>query len=198
MWEDMKEIVVRTNFNKKHLGGNIIGGDIDTYTPKLWDWAIEQFNVKSIIDIGCGEGDALTYFNNKGIEAFGIDGLKENIDVLLGKGLNGSVFDLTEGFYKASKKYDLVWCSELVEHVEEKYVDNIIKTFTNGKIVVMTHAPVGQTGYHHVNCKNDGYWIDLMEKTNFIYKKDLTEKAKSLNDGKYFVVSGLIFESRTT
>jgi len=44
------------------------------------------------------------------------------------------------------------------------------------KNVIMTHAVVGQTGYHHVNCQNAPYWIAKMAEYGL---KNTTEVLKS-------------------
>ncbi len=69
----------------------------------------------------------------------------------------------------SGQNFDLIWCCEVVEHVEEEFVQNIMDTFKLGKIVALTHAVPGQKGYHHVNCKPKEYWIDLMISDNFKY-----------------------------
>jgi 2-polyprenyl-3-methyl-5-hydroxy-6-metoxy-1,4-benzoquinol methylase len=181
--------------NKPHLGGNPKGIDIETHSIKVWDWLLSKFQIKSVLDVGCGEGHALEYFKNKGLSVFGIEGLAENIIEVNRRGIDNTIFDLTEGIYKHYEEVDLIWCCELVEHVEEKYVNNIIHTFLNGKIVAMTHAIPRQKGYHHVNCKDDKYWIDILCNNNFRYLEKLTQEARLLEieEHTYFSRSGLIF-----
>ena len=65
---------------KPHLGGNIHGGDPNCWTPQLWDWLIERFDVKTMLDVGCGEGHTIKYFISKKCIGLGIEGLQENID----------------------------------------------------------------------------------------------------------------------
>ena len=47
----------------EHLGGWKFN-DSNTYERELWDWAIERFNITSIMDIGCGIGCSTIYFQN--------------------------------------------------------------------------------------------------------------------------------------
>jgi len=56
--------------------------------------------------------------------------------------------DLTKGAVFA--RVDLVLCQEVVEHIEEKYLENLLDSFATGKYVLMTHAVPGQGGHHHV------------------------------------------------
>lgn len=39
----------------RHLGGNVHGGDAMTFYPDLWQWMVERFAVRSVMDIGCGK-----------------------------------------------------------------------------------------------------------------------------------------------
>jgi 16S rRNA A1518/A1519 N6-dimethyltransferase RsmA/KsgA/DIM1 with predicted DNA glycosylase/AP lyase activity len=59
--------------SQKHLGGYIIGGDSNTYAPEIWDWMINH-NIKSVIDVGCGEGHSTKYFYDNGCEVLGVEG----------------------------------------------------------------------------------------------------------------------------
>ena len=111
---------------KPHLGGYIVNiteyGDPNTYSTEIWDWMIQN-GVKSVIDIGCGEGHSTKYFINRGIDAIGIEGgnnaynnspVKDNL----------ILHDYVDSPYIPEKKYDAVWCCEFVEHVGEKYSEN--------------------------------------------------------------------------
>jgi SAM-dependent methyltransferase len=181
---------------KRGLGGNTIGGDPQSFTPLVWDWLINRFSVKSMLDVGCGDGTELIYFKQKKIKTFGIDGLRANIFFASNKGLDCCAFNLATGAYFHSEKVDLILCVEVVEHIEEKYFDNILKTFTNGRILAMTHALPHQRGYHHVNCQADEYWITKLESSGFIYLKDLTVLARKIAEkNSYFSKSGLLFEN---
>jgi len=63
--------------NKKHLGGYIINltdhGDPNSYSTEVWDWMINN-GIKSIIDVGCGEGHSTKYFLDRGVDAIGVEG----------------------------------------------------------------------------------------------------------------------------
>lgn len=178
-----------------HLGGNIIGGDPKTFYPDLWRHLIDVFKIKSVLDVGCGEGNALEWFrSNQGLDVFGIDGLPENVKIVRSKGVKCEEVDFTLRQFR-DRSYDLVWCCEVVEHVEERFVQNLIDTFKCGKIVAITHALPKQGGYHHVNCKPKEYWIDLMSKNGFEYLEKETIEAKKLETQRYFHRSGLIFRN---
>lgn len=158
----MESRIVVIDEKRPHLGGNIRGGDQDTYCPQVWDFLIDRFAPKSIMDIGCGEGYLMEYFASKGIEVFGIDGLqanKDNAPESIRERIE--IHDYTTG-YSNAENVDMVISCEFVEHVEPRYMHNYLLQFFNCKTLVFTHALPGQPGHHHVNCMSDDNWIELM------------------------------------
>jgi len=92
------------------------------------------------------------------------------------------------------KKYDAVWSCEFVEHVEEVFSENFLKTFDFADKIFMTHAVVGQEGYHHVNCQNTEYWIEKIEKRGYKYNNDLSIYLRTLTDKIHVKNTLLVFE----
>lgn len=162
--------------DKRHLGGCVIENDIGTYAPQVWDSIIKMYSPKTVIDVGCGAGHSLKYFFSKGLIGIGVEGFEEAINRSPVKE-NIVKHDYTEGAFVPTSNYDLGWCCEFVEHVEERYLDNFMKTFEKCTYVAMTHAVPGQPGYHHVNCQPASYWIDVFLRYNFQY---LNEDSLSL------------------
>lgn len=183
-----------------HLGGYIPGGDSATWYPDLWRWLAEIEGVKSVVDIGCGDGQALDYFIDElGVDVLGIEGTFQSK-------LGIQQWDFTKGPYNPPERdlfshlydFDLVWCCEFVEHVEEKYIANYLDAFKWGKILLMTHAFPGQGGYHHVNCQPPQYWQGVMAGVGFYWDEGLTMKSRelaSVNRDPYnhYARSGLAF-----
>lgn len=157
----------------KHLGGYITEGDPHTYTPDIWGWLLLEYNIKSVIDIGCGTAVNMKWWKDMGCEVLGIEGHPDAIadskcglihkhDYTLGP-LWGPV-----GFL-GPKVFDLCLCTEFVEHVEQKYECNWFSTMQCAKRVLMTHALPGQTGYHHVNEQTADYWVGRFEDEGFTH-----------------------------
>ena len=48
-----------TMVNEGHVGGFIIEKDPATYTPYLWEYLCKKFNIKTVLDVGCGMGHAV-------------------------------------------------------------------------------------------------------------------------------------------
>lgn len=154
-----------------HLGGCVIEGDGGTFAPQVWDKLLEMYNFKTVIDVGCGAGHSLKYFLDKHLDGIGVEGYREAINRSPVKA-NIVFHDYTLGEFIISSEFDLAWCCEFVEHVEEKYLSNFMKTFQKCKFVAMTHAVPGQPGFHHVNCQEAKYWIDIFSEYGFDYLED--------------------------
>ena len=158
----------------------------------------DRFKIETMLDIGCGPGGMKEIANGMGIDWYGIDGdstVIENTDYSL-------VHDFTLGEVKIDKTFDLVWCTEFLEHVEEKYVPNYMPLFELGKIAVVTAAPPGWPGHHHVNCREESYWIDVFKNYGLRYNEELTNEFKTaskMNELKFgdrknfFKRAGMVF-----
>jgi hypothetical protein len=179
---------------EKHLGGYIVNltnyGDPNTYATEIWDWMIEN-NIKSVLDVGCGEGHSTKYFLDKGIYCIGVEGGENAVN---NSPVKNSIIlhDYTTSPYKPNKIFDAIWCCEFVEHVEETYMENFLKTFDCCEKIFMTHAVPGQEGYHHVNCQNSRYWIDVIENRGFKYDEKLSLELRKITD-KLHVKNTLLY-----
>jgi SAM-dependent methyltransferase len=139
----------------EHLGGHYNYTNMDTETL---DYLVQRFDVKSMLDVGCGTGGMVDYANSIGVAAHGVDGdphmARAEVDT----------HDFTKGVYQLEEEVDLIWSVEFVEHVEEKYTQNFLDTFLSGKVLFMTHALPQQGGKHHVNLQWADYWIVKLQE----------------------------------
>lgn len=169
-----------------HLGGYVHGnpgdpGDEGTFSVNVWEYMIENYGVKSVLDIGCGEGHALYWFVNRGLRAIGVEGHPQAI---VDSPVPGRIVqhDYTLGPYTTPERYDMVWCAEFVEHVEEKFIPNFVASFRMADHALITHALPGRDweGYHHVNCQNADYWISVLKDAGYSYDAELTTHLRSI------------------
>jgi cyclopropane fatty-acyl-phospholipid synthase-like methyltransferase len=178
----------------KHLGGNLENGDPDTYSEKVWNYLIELTNANKILDLGSGRGHTSQWFINKGLNVTSVDGLETNVNTSL---VPTILHDLTTGPYLNS--VDLVICVEVVEHIEETFLENLLNSLANGKYIFMTHAVPGQTGYHHVNCQESSYWINHLHRKGFnlMNTDSLIIRDLAKTDGaKWLAQNGMIFQKK--
>lgn len=187
-----------------HLGGYIVGGDPATYYPQLWESLVHSHGIRSVVDVGCGEGHAARFFAERDCHVIGIDGIQQPSE----KSWQFVLHDYTKGSWpdkvrgnRMESATDLVWSCEFVEHIEERYVPNFLETFLMGSMVLMTHAEPNQPGYHHVNCRTADYWIGAMAAVGFQLDEGLTYNCRGLarmnrNAINHFARSGLAFRRR--
>jgi cyclopropane fatty-acyl-phospholipid synthase-like methyltransferase len=139
---------------------------------------------KTFLDIGCANGEAAQYVQCIGLDAYGIDGdpyaIYEYSDKLIRDKL--ICHDYTIGKSSFNIEVDIVWSMDFVEHVKEIYIDNFMKDFCLGKIIILNTPPKGSKGHHHVNTQNKNYWINLFTKYGYFYSKSDSMIAEELSD----------------
>jgi SAM-dependent methyltransferase len=174
-----------------HLGGNIVGGDTHSFCPELWKYLVQKYDIRSVLDVGCGEGYAMREFRRLGCETIGIEGLRANSEKCPAPVV---IADLSV-IPVIVANVDLVWCCEVVEHVAPESVENLLKTMICGKILAMTHATPGKIGYHHVNCQPPEYWIAQLSRHGMTFDFEASMEARShCQRDSYFGNTGMIFK----
>jgi 2-polyprenyl-3-methyl-5-hydroxy-6-metoxy-1,4-benzoquinol methylase len=82
---------------------------------------ISSKTITSFIDIGCGEGFALSLFAKKGIKPFGIDysdfGIKNQNPDQLPNFRQGNLLNVANELIADGKTFDLLWVDNVLEHV---------------------------------------------------------------------------------
>lgn len=181
---------------KPHLGGNMHGGDEGTdFSKDLWPWLVRKYEIKRLLDVGCAQGHAIRFFESLGVRALGLDGLWQNARRC---GLPVIVHDLTKGPCVV-EGIDFIWCCDVVEHVEEAFVPNILDTFKPAKRVALCHGTEGMahSGWHHVNNKSVGYWAEKMISAGFELDEAGTAESHVITKGRsYWPDSGRIWVRR--
>lgn len=131
---------------------------------------LEQFTVKSVLDVGCGLGTWLKVFQ----DAFNIN------DIL---GLDGAYLDksklaIESAFFKEidlkkpfdlKREYDLVISLEVAEHLPEHaavgFVESLCK---HGDTIIFSAAIPAQGGQNHINEQWPDYWESLFLSNGFV------------------------------
>lgn len=180
---------------RPHLGGNMDGGDSATdFASDLFPWLIKTFDIKSVLDVGCAQGHALHAFKALGVkELLGIEGLEYNASKCK---VPVVVHDLTKGPHVVTG-YDFVWCSDVAEHIEERYVGNLIETLASGKIIAMAQGgpEMGHSGWHHVNNQPESYWIEKMETYGLFTDEAMTQEARKQTSKGIWPTLGRIYRN---
>ena len=180
------------NLLPDHLGGHLNKTHTDRGTL---NYLIRIFGIQSMLDIGCGPGDMVQIAQDRGIDVMGVDGDYSLAGVWAEKNIPVVCCDLSEGTPTIDRKFDLAWSVEFLEHVEEKYQDNYMKLFEKCNYVVCTAAPPGYPGHHHVNCRDQDYWIGVFGRYGFVFSPDITAaiRRESTMQKPFLARTGMFF-----
>lgn len=159
----------------EHLGGAYLDTmDGNTYMPDVWEYLVNKFNVKSMVDVGCGGGWNTAWFHGKGLYAVGIDGWDEALRKTQMPQERLIKHDYTMGPLTLDREFDLGWSSEFVEHVEEKFIPNWMETLKKCRHVCITFATPGQGGHHHVCEREEKFWLETFKRYGFSHDSKTT------------------------
>jgi SAM-dependent methyltransferase len=114
---------------------------------------------QTVLDVGCGIGTWLRAALDHGArEVVGIDGVDLSPELLLVPREAMRVVNLNEPL-SLGRRFNLVICLEVVEHLEPDNADVIVETLIrHGNSILFSAAAPGQSGIHHVNCQWPSYW----------------------------------------
>jgi hypothetical protein len=87
--------------------------------------------------------------------------------------------DLREPFFDFPR-YDLCLCLEVAEHIEPEYAEIFVRNLTRlSNDILISIAPPGQGGHHHVNCRDIEYWDGLFNAVGLTRLDNISDKVKS-------------------
>lgn len=180
----------------KRLGGHMGRCHIDVGAIRF----LRNYpDVSTVVDIGCGIGDMVKVMQALRMNAIGIDG-DPSLDIYDQK----SFFkhDFYEGVFADERIktviFDLGWCVEFLEHIHESMLQHVFPLFQQCRILVITAAPPGTPGHHHVNCRPETYWIDKLNRWGFSYSSSATAgiKKESTMYRDFMRNHGMVFWNR--
>lgn len=173
-----------------HLGGHNNKTHTDMGTLSF---LVQRLGIRSVLDIGCGPGWMYEVAKNLGVSWRGIDGDPEIIcsDIPIIR------HDFTLGPLELNTPYGLAWSVEFLEHVEERYMSNYMAAFTTAKYAVVTAAPPGYPGHHHVNCRLEDYWVGAFAANGFTYDHKMSQEIRKISTMQkpFMQRTGMFFKS---
>ena len=165
---------------EEHLGGH---GGLTHLDKGSLNW-FKSLGFSSFLDIGCGPGGMVELAESMEFKVLGIDG-----DYTLKRYNNDRfiIHDFTKGSIDINETFDIGWSVEFVEHVDAKYIPNYMPCFQSCNTVVVTYAPPGWEGHHHVNLQDEDYWIQTFATNGLKHNAELTHQLRqhsTMNLGK--------------
>ena len=129
---------------------------------------LDNFDLKSVVDVGCGTGTWLKVFQQNGVQdIFGIDGTYVDTTTLHIDSHYFQHYDL-ETPYVGVKKFDMAISLEVAEHLIESSADTFIKSVTGlSDLILFSAAIPRQGGQNHLNEQPPLYWIKKFENAGF-------------------------------
>jgi len=130
--------------------------------------------IKSIIDIGCGNGPWLRAAKELGAERVtGVDGDYVSRELLLIEPKEFRQCDLeTEDLCQAVQSdvpADLAICVEVAEHLSDRRASSFIAEICSVSDLVLFSAAIpGQVGMNHINVQWPDYWATLFANNDFL------------------------------
>jgi SAM-dependent methyltransferase len=135
---------------------------------RILDIVMDYRRPESVLDVGCGLGTWLKVAQSRGISDIrGIDGSwcdpsKLQVDARLVEAL-----DLEKNF-DLGRRFDLVICLEVAEHISASAADHFIASLTRHAPMVLFSAAIPhQGGHHHVNEQFLPYWVERFARLDF-------------------------------
>ncbi len=143
------------------------------------DSLIRQFDPKVALDVGCGPGMVVRRLRYNGVNAVGYEGSRHGIEYANRDVREHIVHADVMGLRVLPTAADLVICTEVAEHLDEKDAPGLVALLCSAMCpIVLTAAPKGQDGHHHVNCQPPEYWLDLFANHGVILDADATHELK--------------------
>ena len=188
--EQRKDLVPHTTDGQRyHPGGSIEGGDTWLIEPDVWDYCIETLGVKTLVDIGSGEGHTSKYFADKGCHVIAIDNDHQAIQ--------NAVYPVVWHDFKRAPfsggNVDMIYMSEFVEHLPEQFLPNLGETLFRTNTVLMTYAPPGNEGIGHINLQDENYWVEWFEVRGFHKDEIGTQEIRNLAKYVHFQNRAILF-----
>lgn len=153
-------------------------------------------NVKTVLDVGCGTGHFLSELHklHPSLKLYGSDFSEESVKISKNALPNAEffildVYNITPDF---NEKYDLVICSEVLEHLlqPEEALKNIFSLLSeNGKLVLAVPNGRIDTYGGHINFWSPESWKVFVEntlhlQTDQMLSKKTIVKFKSFNNNR--------------
>lgn len=144
----------------------------------------------NVIDIGCGEGWVLRYFNQLNIESMGLDYSSYGVEKFncdyLNSVLVGDVYKNVDNLISQGKQFDIVWLDNVLEHVVDPLdllykCKNIMKPDGILMVEVPNDFSVLQKYLLENGHIDNEYWVAYPDHLSYFNKEGLIELAKEAN-----------------
>lgn len=143
-----------------------------------------------MLDVGCGEGFVLSQFHSLGWEVGGIDFSRAGVEQMNPHCLpfvqQGDVFQHLQNQISSEKKYNIVWLSNVLEHVLDPISLLIsLRQLVDPKGLLVVTVPNDGSLYHESLLENgdipNKFWVAIPDHISYFTKESLNRIANATN-----------------
>lgn len=145
---------------------------------------VKQYNIKTILDLGCGVGYILEGCYANGASVCGVDLSYEAAKKYIPADIESFIHyaDLTQPLKRG--RFGIAMSIETAEHLPEDKADAFVDNLINASdTILFTAAIVGQKGENHINTQPREYWIKKFEDKGYAYSQEDVNICKGLLSG---------------
>jgi hypothetical protein len=179
---DLNSLYDETYFQHDHVDEHLairMGEKMKEFYQK-----ITNNELKNTFELGCGGGWTINGLRKSGLDSSGVEGTNAGYNMCVNRGLGEYVKqqDLRLPF-SSDKKYDMVVCTEVAEHIEIPFTSVLISNCINHSDIIWFSYNPNSNHSHHCNGRPEKFWINLFGffnyshlKPNEKYKEEFTHR----------------------
>ena len=133
------------------------------HIPFSYMWTLKKIagNPKTVLDIGCGDGEIMRIIGDKKWKITGVDIYSDSLKQakatrMYNELIKGDLIKVCNQLVKKKSKYDLVFCSQVIEHITKKDGEMLLDLAEKlGKKRIYFGTPLGFMHQPHVFYKGN-------------------------------------------
>ena len=132
-----------------------------------------RFQPATVVDWGCGAALHAGALKQRGVDVIAVDGVRAPAD------LASPDVDIVQADLRTAQpnsltwdSYDLSLCIDVLEHIDEADSVTALNNVLRGaQLAILSCAPPGQGGHHHVNERPRRYWTTRLAQLGWTYDR---------------------------
>lgn len=141
--------------------------------PLVCGTIAERWAFDSVMDVGCGNGDLVAGFAALGKDSYGLEGSSACLPYAECPRERVEIHDLRRPIPAEHRRYDLVTCFEVGEHLEPEFGGVFIDNLCALSDQLVTSIS-GDGGRYHLHVHSRAWWTRKFEKRG--YTRDLARE----------------------